>query len=161
MSMASASASVAVPLLHQLKFTRFSSKTHHARKLKLDLSQNSPLCQSCSFPPISLPATTKSRSLKSISSSVPRAYVTGPPIVSESDPRINESGPDTEKAEPPDLISRRLLWSLLVRHKVRLCVSVLALIGCTTCTLSMPIFSGKGFLLMVKLRRNLGYAFAN
>ena len=145
--MATASASVIVPLLHQLNPTRFSTRTHHAHKL--NLSQNSPLHQSCTFPPISLPIATKSRRLKNISSSVSRAYVTGPPIVSEPDPRINESEPETEKAEPPNLISRRLLWSLLVRHKLRISLSVLALIGCTACTLSMPIFSGKEFLLML------------
>ncbi|XVF50753.1 hypothetical protein PTKIN_Ptkin04bG0128600 [Pterospermum kingtungense] len=152
MAIASASASVTVPLLRQLKPTRLPSKAHHARKLKLGLSQNSPLCQSCPFPPISLPATTKSRSLKNILSSVSRAYVTGPPIVSESDPRVDQSGPDTEKAEPPDLISCRLLWSLLVRHKFRIGVSVLAVIGCTTCTLSMPIFSGRFFEVLIGAR---------
>ncbi|XVF09783.1 hypothetical protein REPUB_Repub07fG0126000 [Reevesia pubescens] len=151
MSMATVPDSVTVPL-HQPNPTRFSTRTRHARKLKLTLSQNSPLQQSCTFPPISLPTTTKFRRLKNISSSVPRAYVTGPPIVSESDPRVYESQPDTDKAEPPDLISRKLLLSLLVQHRLGISVLVLALIGCTTCTLSMPIFSGQFFEVLIGAR---------
>ncbi|XP_021297045.1 ABC transporter B family member 28 [Herrania umbratica] len=153
--MATASASITVLLLHHLNPTRFPTSTCHARKLKLklklSLSQNSPLHQSCTFPPISLPTTTKSGRLN-VSSPVSRAYVAGPPIVTEPDPKIDEPDPDTEKAEPPNLISRRLLWVLLVRHKLRISVSVLALIGCTTCTLSMPIFSGRFFEVLIGAR---------
>ncbi|OMO97932.1 hypothetical protein COLO4_14251 [Corchorus olitorius] len=151
MSMATASASLTAPLLHQPNHTRFSTSLRHARKLKFNLSRNSPLRQSCTFPPISPPATTKSRGFY-ISASASRAYVTGPPIVSEPDPRVDDSEHDTQKAEPPDLITRRLLWSLLVRHKLRIGLSVLALIGCTTCTLSMPIFSGRFFEVLIGAR---------
>ncbi|OMO85985.1 hypothetical protein CCACVL1_09880 [Corchorus capsularis] len=149
--MATASASLTAPLLHQPNHTRFCTSLRHARKLKFNLSRNSPLRQSCTFPPISPPATTKSRGFY-ISASVSRAYVTGPPIVSEPDPRVDDSEPDTQKAEPPDLITRRLLWSLLVRHKLRIGLSLLALIGCTTCTLSMPIFSGRFFEVLIGAR---------
>ncbi|KAK8486975.1 hypothetical protein V6N13_030861 [Hibiscus sabdariffa] len=141
--MATASASVTAPLLPQIIPTRFPTRTHHARKLKLSLHQ------SPTFPPISLPAATRSNY---ISTSVSRAYVTGPPIVSESDPRIDDTEPDTDKAEASNLISRKLLWSLLARHKLRLGLSVLALVGGTTCTLSMPIFSGRFFEVLIGAR---------
>ncbi|KAK8559434.1 hypothetical protein V6N13_026857 [Hibiscus sabdariffa] len=141
--MATASASVTAPLIPHIIPTRFSTRTHHARKLKLSLHQ------SPTFPPISLPASTRSNY---ISTSVSRAYVTGPPVVSESDPRIDDTEPDTDKAEASNLISRRLLWSLLARHKLRLGLSVLALVGGTTCTLSMPIFSGRFFEVLIGAR---------
>ncbi|KAL4342082.1 hypothetical protein GQ457_08G036070 [Hibiscus cannabinus] len=143
MAMATASASVTAPLLPHIIPTRFSTRTYHARKLKLRLHQ------SPTFPPISLPASTRSNY---ISTSVSRAYVTGPPVVSESDPRIDDTEPDTDKAEASNLISRKLLWSLLARHKLRLGLSVLALIGGTTCTLSMPIFSGRFFEVLIGAR---------
>ncbi|KAK8973504.1 hypothetical protein V6N11_008865 [Hibiscus sabdariffa] len=143
MAMATASASVTAPLIPHIIPTRFSTRTHHARKLKLSLHQ------SPTFPPISLPASTRSNY---ISTSVSRAYVTGPPVVSESDPRIDDTEPDTDKAEASNLISRRLLWSLLARHKLRLGLSVLALVGGTTCTLSMPIFSGRFFEVLIGAR---------
>ncbi|GMI95286.1 ARABIDOPSIS THALIANA NON-INTRINSIC ABC PROTEIN 8, non-intrinsic ABC protein 8 [Hibiscus trionum] len=146
--MATTSASVTAPLLQQIIPTRFSTRTQHARKLKHSLSLNSPLHQSSTFPPIS----TKFTRSNYISSSVSRAYVTGPPILSESDPRIDDTDPDTDKAEASNLISRKLLWSLLARHKLRLGLSVLALVGGTTCTLSMPIFSGRFFEVLIGAR---------
>lgn len=48
-----------------------------------------------------------------------------------------------ETVEPPSAISSSLLWSLLMRYKLRLAVSAVTLIGCSACTLSMPLFSGK------------------
>ncbi|XP_039032109.1 ABC transporter B family member 28 isoform X1 [Hibiscus syriacus] len=150
--MATASAPVIAPLLQQIIPTRFSTRTQHARKLKLGLCLNAHLHQPSTFPPVSLPATSKSTRSNYISSSVPRAYVTGPPIVTESDPRIDDSEPESDKAEASDLINRKLLWSLLARHKLRLCLSVLALFGGTTCTLSMPIFSGRFFEVLIGAR---------
>ncbi|CAA6656293.1 unnamed protein product [Spirodela intermedia] len=40
----------------------------------------------------------------------------------------------------------------MARHTLRITVSLLALIGCTSCTLSMPIFSGKLFEILVGRR---------
>ncbi|KAA3470499.1 ABC transporter B family member 28 isoform X1 [Gossypium australe] len=147
MSMATASASVTSPLLQKISSTGFSTRTRHASKLKLSLHQ------SCTFAPFSLFSPRKSSRLKNISSLESRAYVTGPPIVSESDPRIKGSETDTVGAEPPKLISWRLLLSLLVQHKLRISVSVLALVGGTTCTLSMPIFSGRFFEVLIGARK--------
>ncbi|KAG4133601.1 hypothetical protein ERO13_D08G104800v2 [Gossypium hirsutum] len=145
--MATASASVTSPLLQKISLTGFSTRTRHASKLKLSLHQ------SCTFAPFSLLSPTKSSRLKNISSLESRAYVTGPPIVSESDPRINGLETNTVGAEPPKLISWRLLLSLLFQHKLRISVSVLALVGGTTCTLSMPIFSGRFFEVLIGARK--------
>lgn len=81
--------------------------------------------------------------LRAKSDGLARAYVTGaPPIVDEPHPKIEES---KSEAESKDLISWGLLWSLMSKHKLRLGVCLLTLIGCSTCTLSMPIFSGNRF----------------
>ncbi|XP_072961857.1 ABC transporter B family member 28-like [Typha angustifolia] len=46
-------------------------------------------------------------------------------------------------------ISWGVIWSLLSRHKLRLAVSLVSLLVCTTCTLSMPLFSGKFFEVLI------------
>ncbi|KAJ7975643.1 ABC transporter family protein [Quillaja saponaria] len=83
------------------------------------------------------------------------AYVTGPasdPIFGETDPDIEGSGSQSEKVLPPSVISWGLLWRLLQKHYLRLAVSVVSLIGCTTCTLSMPIYSGRFFEVLIGAR---------
>ncbi|OWM79503.1 hypothetical protein CDL15_Pgr022915 [Punica granatum] len=78
------------------------------------------------------------------------AYVTGQasdPIVSDPNFKFDDSSSD--QPQPRDLISWGLLWSLLLKHKLRLGVAVLTLIGCSTCTLSMPLFSGQFFEVLV------------
>ncbi|XVF54271.1 hypothetical protein PTKIN_Ptkin05aG0167300 [Pterospermum kingtungense] len=117
--------------LHQLNHTRFFTRTHHAlkSKLELSLSHNSSFHQSSASLPISLLTATKSRRC-----SVPRTYITRPLILSDRDPMIYDSEPETEKAKQPNLINLWLLCSLVVQHKLRICVSKLALIGCTSCT---------------------------
>lgn len=83
-------------------------------------------------------------SLRIKSNRVSCAYVAGPAsdsIVSEHEPSIEEPKPQRQNSQLASLISWGLLWNLLAKHKMRLGVSVLALFGCTACTLSMPIFS--------------------
>ncbi|XP_058208284.1 ABC transporter B family member 28-like [Rhododendron vialii] len=81
------------------------------------------------------------------------AYVTGPPsdpIVADNGPKLNVSSSDTESTQsPPSVISWGLLSSLLLQHKLRLAVSVATLVGCTACTLSMPLYSGKFFEVLI------------
>lgn len=89
-------------------------------------------------------STLRTRTL-SKTITTPQAYVTGPasdPIFSDSDPKFDGSNPWPEKVQPPSVVSWRLLWMLLMKHKLRLALSALSLICCTTCTLSMPLFSG-------------------
>ncbi|KAM3730173.1 hypothetical protein ACB098_12G067600 [Castanea mollissima] len=112
------------------------------------------LHQSHPFPPFPLTTTKKT---KTKTSSISFAYVSAPasdPSVSDPEPRIDSSGTLTEKdrAPKPNPISWGLLWTLLSRHKLRLAISAFALVGCTTCTLSMPIFSGRFFEVLIGAR---------
>ncbi|GAV61824.1 ABC_tran domain-containing protein/ABC_membrane domain-containing protein [Cephalotus follicularis] len=139
------------PLLIQTNLTRSTSHNRHAHKLR---GFSTSLRQSSSFPPISHRQLNTRTSPKIVA-----AYVSGPasdPIVSESYPKIKETvsrrDEEEEAVKSRKLISWRLLWSLLVKHKLRLGVSVLALVGCTTCTLSMPIYSGRFFEVLIGAR---------
>lgn len=83
-------------------------------------------------------------------SSIAFANVTGPAydsFVSESDEFKVEDSTDSAKVsvQPTYLISWGLLWNLVSRHKLRLLVSMLTLVGCSTSTLTMPIYSGRLF----------------
>ena len=49
---------------------------------------------------------------------------------------------EREFSPTPPVMSLGVIWRLMARHPVRISVSLLALIGCTTCTLSTPILSG-------------------
>ncbi|WJX71348.1 ABC transporter B member 28 [Trifolium repens] len=83
----------------------------------------------------------------------PRAYVTGPasdPNVAESDPKLD--GLKQEEPYIPKVITWELLSLLLLKHKFRLAVCVASLFACTTCTLSMPIFSGRFFEVLIGVR---------
>ncbi|KAL0698351.1 hypothetical protein Bca4012_054473 [Brassica carinata] len=92
-------------------------------------------------------------SLKAKSVGLARAYVTGaPPIVGEEDPKIDGSKSEPEKEESKDLIKWGLVWSLMSKHKLRLAVCLLTLVGCSTCTLSMPVFSGRFFEVLIGVR---------
>lgn len=58
----------------------------------------------------------------------------------------------SEVARPAPAVSWGVILPLLLRHKLRILVAVLALIGGTACTLSMPIFSGRFFEILVGRR---------
>ncbi|KAH9647280.1 hypothetical protein KPL70_025134 [Citrus sinensis] len=138
-----ATAMATLPLFMRLPTPRRRALTKHTLPL------TSPLRRSLAFPPL-LRAKFNSEG------TITCAYVSGPasdPIVSEPDPRINDSVSPSEKVHsPPNLITWGLLWSLFLKHKLRLGLSVLTLIGCTTCTLSMPIFSGRFFEVLIGAR---------
>lgn len=70
------------------------------------------------------------------------AYVTGQASDPISEPNFKFDGWSSDQPQPRDVISWGLLWSLLLKHKLRLGGAVLTLVGCSTCTLSMPLFSG-------------------
>ncbi|RDY10753.1 ABC transporter B family member 28 [Mucuna pruriens] len=83
----------------------------------------------------------------------PRAYVTAPvsdPNFGDSDPKLD--GLDPEKAKPRNVITWSLLCTLLMKHKLRLALAVATLVACSTCTLSMPIFSGRFFEVLIGAR---------
>nr|XP_027103870.1 ABC transporter B family member 28-like isoform X1 [Coffea arabica] len=89
--------------------------------------------------------------LKSVITS---AYVSGPASVSSENSEFKvEEEEASEPAQPAYLVSWGLLWRLVSRHKLRLAASLLALVGCTTCTLAMPIYSGRFFEVLVGRRQ--------
>lgn len=56
---------------------------------------------------------------------------------------------DAEPKRPKDVITWRLVGKLLLEERWRLALSALALFGCTSCTLSMPLFSGQLFETLI------------
>ncbi|KAG6390164.1 hypothetical protein SASPL_151646 [Salvia splendens] len=118
---------------------------HKTSRLKLKLSSNlyrQPL--SCLPTSVPQPISVKGSRALAASRIIRRAYVSGPDfdaIVSEVDPKID--GAEVVELQPLDVISGGLLWKLVSRHKWRVLASVLTLFGCTTCTLAMPLFSGR------------------
>lgn len=106
---------------------------------------------SCLPASVSWPVTSVegSRTLRA-SRIVSRAYVSAPAfdaIVPEVDPKID--GAEIVELQPLDVISWGLLWRLVSRHKWRVLASVLTLVGCTSCTLAMPLFSGMSELYVL------------
>ncbi|KAL1357501.1 hypothetical protein AAHE18_05G259400 [Arachis hypogaea] len=120
--------------------------SHSSLKPKLALSlPRSSFSPTLSFSPASNVKFT---------TATPSAYVTGPgsdPIFAELDPKLDGSGQDKPNT-PPKVISWGLLWMLLMKHKLRLILSLATLIACSTCTLSMPIFSGRFFEVLIGVR---------
>ncbi|XP_030533124.1 ABC transporter B family member 28 [Rhodamnia argentea] len=154
-------ASATLPPLPHSPLARFPTRRLHAPRtgLKPATDRGLAFLQSNTFPPIPFALSVNGgggrRTRTRGSSSIARAYVTGPasdPIVSEPDSKYD--GEDSDDGEPPprNVITWGLLWSLLSKHKLRLCVSMVTLIGCTTCTLSMPILSGRFFEVLIGAR---------
>ncbi|VFQ80585.1 unnamed protein product [Cuscuta campestris] len=80
------------------------------------------------------------------------AYAAGPAIdafVSESELKFEDSGDNFGPPKPIEVINWGLLWRLVFGHKIHLAASVIALLGCTTCTLTMPILSGQFFEVLI------------
>ncbi|KAL1531461.1 ABC transporter B member 28 [Salvia divinorum] len=151
--MAAAAATLLAP-----SFNLYSPKQHlikhKASRLKLKLSSNLNR-QPVSCLPASVPQPISVKGSRALAASriIRRAYVSGPAfdaIVSEVDPKID--GAEVVELQPLDVISGGLLWKLVSRHKWRVLASVLTLFGCTTCTLAMPLFSGKFFEVLIGAR---------
>ncbi|KAF3570251.1 hypothetical protein F2Q69_00060307 [Brassica cretica] len=133
---------------------------HGSTRLIARTRCQSPLLRTCGVKPFLSFRSSRGGStaplglpLKAKSVGLARAYVTGaPPIVGEEDPKIDGSKSEPEKEESKDLIKWGLVWSLMSKHKLRLVVCLLTLVGCSTCTLSMPVFSGRFFEVLIGVR---------
>ncbi|XP_011076244.2 ABC transporter B family member 28 isoform X2 [Sesamum indicum] len=148
--MAAASATPVAPPLNFYSPKHFPNCRTQRLKLKL---ANNPTAQRVSFLPSSISWAKAGQRSRTASGIISRAYVSGPAfdaIVSESDPKIDSS--EVVEMQPIDVIRWGLLWKLVSRHKWRVLVSVLTLLGCTTCTLAMPIFSGRFFEVLIGAR---------
>ncbi|ESW24340.1 hypothetical protein PHAVU_004G122300 [Phaseolus vulgaris] len=83
----------------------------------------------------------------------PRAYVAAPASdhnFGDPDPKVVGLG--SENAKPQNVITWSLLCTLLMNHKLRLALMVATLFACSTCTLSMPLFSGRFFEVLIGVR---------
>ncbi|KAF9617186.1 hypothetical protein IFM89_035068 [Coptis chinensis] len=108
---------------------------------------------SLSFPPSFIKLRRSNSSSNLI---ITCAYVSAPasdPNITENDEsKLDQSNsPETtvRSHDPPATISWPLVFSLLLRHKLQLAISVATLIGCTSCTLTMPILSGQFFEVII------------
>ncbi|XP_015069728.1 ABC transporter B family member 28 isoform X2 [Solanum pennellii] len=86
---------------------------------------------------------------------VSSAYITGPAFdafVSESDPKFEESDDSLVAVQPIEVIRWGFIWKLVSRHKLKLLASVFSLVVCTTCSLSLPLLSGRFFEVLIGTR---------
>lgn len=86
---------------------------------------------------------------------VSSAYITGPAFdafVSENDPKFEESDDSLVAVQPIEIIRWGFLWKLISRHKLKLLASVFSLVVCTTCSLSLPLLSGRFFEVLIGTR---------
>ncbi|KAK9103451.1 hypothetical protein Sjap_020705 [Stephania japonica] len=125
-----------------------SSRSIVSRRLKL----SSPKPQ---FPSLKFGEFERRHSRVSVV--VTGAYVAAPasdPNVSDNEVKVKESDDSQESSvdSSPIAISWGLVLGLVLRHKLRLAASVATLVGCTTCTLSMPILSGRFFEVLIGRR---------
>ncbi|KAM0039010.1 putative bacterial ABC-type protein transporter [Helianthus debilis subsp. tardiflorus] len=120
---------------------------HHRRQLNNHRQQRTLL-----FPTLSSPDLRQPHRRPILTVNKPNfttaAYITGPAsdaIVAADDPKIDEADSSPEPVQQFNAISLGLLLRLISRHKLRVAASIASLICCTTCTLSMPILSGRRF----------------
>ncbi|GER34977.1 ABC transporter B family member [Striga asiatica] len=139
---------------------KLSSPKHlpRTRALKLNLKGTHQNLIARKRATLSLPSISWSKSSHRSTPSAPsstvatRAYVSGPAFdLPENDPKINGTE-EIAELKPIDAISWGLLWKLISRHKWRVLVSILTLFGCTSCTLAMPIYSGRFFEVLIGAR---------
>ncbi|CAN6213956.1 unnamed protein product [Urochloa humidicola] len=85
----------------------------------------------------------------------PRAYISAPapgPEAAYAPPSLDAAAAAADVAaaiSSSDAVTWAGVWALLSRHRARIAVSVAALLACTTCTLSMPLFSGRFFETLI------------
>ncbi|OVA16156.1 ABC transporter [Macleaya cordata] len=131
------------PSLRRTQITKFSHSSSRISRQSLKLFLPNSPCASSNF--------FKTGRKSNFSTD---AYVAAP----ASDPNISDSKPKVEESNTSNIsgsnsaISWGLVWSLMLRHKLRLAISIATLVGCTTCTLSMPIFSGQFFEVLIGAR---------
>jgi hypothetical protein len=79
----------------------------------------------------------------------PRAYISAPapgPEAAYAPPSLDAAAAAADVAaaiSSSEAVTWAGVWALLSRHRARIAVCLAALVACTTCTLSMPLFSGK------------------
>ncbi|KXG35077.1 ABC transporter B family member 28 [Sorghum bicolor] len=85
----------------------------------------------------------------------PRAYISAPapgPEAAYAAPTLDAAAAAADVAaaiSSSDAITWAGVWALLSRHRARIAVCLAALVACTACTLSMPLFSGRFFETLI------------
>ncbi|TKW31847.1 hypothetical protein SEVIR_2G132800v4 [Setaria viridis] len=85
----------------------------------------------------------------------PRAYISAPapgPEAAYAPPSLDAAAAAADVAaaiSSSDAVTWAGVWALLSRHRARIAVCLAALVACTTCTLSMPLFSGRFFETLI------------
>ncbi|KAJ8633653.1 hypothetical protein MRB53_026989 [Persea americana] len=130
------------PKTHLSSSSSFVSR--HSSKLFPPLSSSVPLLRSI--------RQSKRRVIRAAYISAPASDPNISGIDEEEDPDGHQSRSQTTMVDSSIPISWGYLWSLLMKHKLRLAASIVALVGCTSCTLSMPIFSGRFFEVLIGAR---------
>jgi len=103
--------------------------------------------------PTRLPSAPASRRRSLLRLARPlRAYISAPapgPEAAYAAPSLDAAAAAADVAasiSSSDALTWAGVWALLSRHRARIAVCLAALLACTTCTLSMPLFSGEGVL---------------
>lgn len=79
----------------------------------------------------------------------PRAYISAPapgPEAAYAPPSLDAAAAAADVAaaiSSSDAVTWAGVWALLSPHRARIAVCLAALLACSTCTLSMPLFSGE------------------
>lgn len=85
----------------------------------------------------------------------PCAYISAPapgPEAAYAPPSLDATAAAADVAaaiSSSDAVTWAGVWALLSRHRARIAVCIAALVACTTCTLSMPLFSGRFFETLI------------
>nr|CAB3456510.1 unnamed protein product [Digitaria exilis] len=87
--------------------------------------------------------------------STPRAYISAPapgPEAAYAPPSLDAAAAAADVAaaiSSSDGVTWAGVWALLSRHRARIAVCLAALLACSACTLSMPLFSGRFFETLI------------
>nr|CAB3452801.1 unnamed protein product [Digitaria exilis] len=87
--------------------------------------------------------------------SPPRAYISAPapgPEAAYAPPSLDAAAAAADVAaaiSSSDAVTWAGVWALLSRHRARIAVCLAALLACSACTLSMPLFSGRFFETLI------------
>ncbi|XP_062186828.1 ABC transporter B family member 28 [Phragmites australis] len=106
--------------------------------------------------PSRLPSCRRLHALRLGRPRPPRAYISAPapgPEAAYAPPSLDAAAAAADVAaaicSSSDAVTWAGVWALLSQHKARIVVSLAALLACTTCTLSMPLFSGRFFETLI------------
>ncbi|KAF0909618.1 hypothetical protein E2562_039109 [Oryza meyeriana var. granulata] len=116
------------------------------------VSRPSPTRRRLAFSPIF--GSSRVHALRRHGRPAPRAYISAPASAPDAypSPSLDAAAAAADVAaaiSSSDAVTWAGIWALLSPHRARIAVSLAALLACTTCTLSMPLFSGRFFETLI------------